>query len=62
MGIFYVRAEMVETESMKEQEIELEAQMLEAERYKERHIWRENALKADLAEAGGREKRDAIKG
>ena len=52
MGIFDVKAERVETESNEARAMELEAQMFEAERSIVRQIWRENALKAKIAEAG----------
>ena len=42
--------------------MELEAQMFEAERSRPRQSWRENALKADLAESEERKWRDEIKG
>ena len=45
----------METESNKAQEMELEAQVFEAERDGARQSWRENALKDGLAEAEERE-------
>ena len=59
-GIFDVKAERVETESNEARAIELEAQVFEAERARAIHIWRENALKAKLAEAEEREKSNEI--
>ena len=55
-GIFDVKAERVETESNEARAIELEAQVFEAERARAIHIWRENALKAKLAESEERER------
>ena len=59
-GIFNMKAERVETESNEARAMELEAQVFEAERARARHIWRENALKAELAEAEERERRAEI--
>ena len=59
-GIFDVKAERVETKSNKTRAMELEAHMFEAERARARQSWRENALKAKLAEAEERERRDEI--
>ena len=61
-GIFNMKAERVETESNEAREMELEAQVFEAERSRARQIWRENALKADLAEVEERELRADIEG
>ena len=42
--------------------MELEAQLFEADRARARHSWRENALKADLAEAEEKDRRADIEG
>ena len=60
-GIFDVKAERVETESNEARAIELEAQVFEAERARAIQGWRENALKAELAEEEEREQRSEIK-
>ena len=61
-GIFDAKAERVDTESNEAQGMELEAQVFEEERARARQIWRENVLKAELAEAEERERRDEIEG
>ena len=61
-GIFDMKAERVETESNKAGAMELEAQVFEAERARARHIWRENVIKAQIAESKERERRDDIEG
>ena len=48
---------MVETEINEARVMELEAQVFDAERYRARQIWRENALKEEIAEAEERERR-----
>ena len=65
MGISSVKAERVETESNEPESnearaMEHEAQVFEAERARMRQSWRENALKAELAEVGERERRSDI--
>ena len=60
-GIFDVKAERVETESNEAQAMELEAQVFEDERARAIQSWRENALKAELAEEEEREQRNKIK-
>ena len=55
-------AEKVETESNEARAMELEAQVFEAERARVRQSWRENVLKAELAEAEEREQRAEIEG
>ena len=50
-----MKAERVETESNEARAMELEAQMFEAERARARQIWRENMLKAKIAEVDERE-------
>ena len=42
--------------------MKLEAQMFKKERAGARYIWRENALKANIDEAGERERRADIEG
>ena len=42
--------------------MELEAQVFEAERSRARQSWRQNALKAELAESEERERRAEIEG
>ena len=56
-----MKAERVETESNEAQAMELEAQVFEAERARAIQGWRENALKAELAEEEEREQRSEIK-
>ena len=60
--IFDVKAEKVETESNEARVMELEAQVFEAERARERQRKRENALKAEISEAEEREWRAGIEG
>ena len=61
-GIFNVKSERAETKSNEARAMELEAQVFETERARARQIWRDNALKADIAEAEERERRDDIEG
>ena len=61
-GIFDVKAERFETESNEARAMELKVQVFEAERDTARQSWRENTLKAELAEAEERERRDDIEG
>ena len=46
-----MKTERVETKINEVRAMELEAHIFEAERVRLRQIWRENAIKADLAEA-----------
>ena len=57
-----MKVERVETESNKAQAMELEAQMFEAEKARARQSWRENALKAKIAEGEERERSSGING
>ena len=61
-GIFSVKAERDETESNEAQLMEIEAQMFEAERARARQSWKDNALKAEIAEVEERDRRDDIEG
>ena len=57
-----MKAERVETESNEARAMELRAQVFETERARMRQSWRENAIKADLAEVEEREQRAEIEG
>ena len=57
-----MKVERVETKSNMAQAMELEAQMFEAEKDRAKQSWRENSLKAKIAEAEERERRSGIKG
>ena len=61
-GIFGMKAERFETKSNEVRAMELKAQVFEAERARARQSWRENAIKAELAEAKERKRRSEIKG
>ena len=58
--IFDVNMERVDNESNEARGMELKVPMLEAETARARQIWRENTLKAKLAEAEERERRAEI--
>ena len=55
-----MKAERVDIESNKAQAMELQAQMLEAERSIAKHRWMENAIKSKLDEVEDRDWRDEI--
>ena len=57
-----MKAEKIKIESIEARAIELKVQVFEAERARARKSWKENALKAELAEAEERERRDDIDG
>ena len=57
-----MKVERVETKSNEARAMKVEAQVFVAERARARQSWREKTLKADIAEAEERERRDDIDG
>ena len=55
-----MEAERVKTESNEAGAMEIKAQVFEADMARARHIWMENAIKAEIAEVEEREQRSDI--